>query len=399
MPLRKKSKAKAPDSGGFIHQESEKGMKKYRLQIGLDVDDVLYDCNGYALEWLNRDEGIEPPLRIYDIRGWGEGQSPVDGRIRYFSDPTFVASQPILPGAKEFVRQLCAVAEVFFVSAVPPACMSARAMRQRRDFPEVPAENILLGTRKDLVRLDILLDDGAHNISQSPATYPVLLRKPWNTHLSGLLSVNTYADFLHLVEMLREASAAPKPELRRGGVICLVGPTGSGKNEIAAEVVKRHGMVKPVTATTRPPRAGETAADYRFLSEKEFLAEAEAGAFLETTVYSGYHFGTSAGELDRIVNEGGCAVIPIDICGALTLKNRYRSRAILIFLRRRREEVILEIVSRDLAPRDKTCRILSLDDEYRNEELCDVTVRADKGAAVTAEEILRAVRDAAPLDA
>jgi len=204
-------------------------MKKYRLQIGLDVDDVLYDCNAYALEWLNREERIEPPLRIYDIQNWGTGNRRADQRIRYFSDPDFVASQPILAGAKEFVRQLCDMAEVFFVSAVPPACMSARALRLRQDFPEVPAENILLGTRKDLVHLDILLDDGAHNISHSPATYPVLFRKPWNTHLSGLLSVNTYADFLHLVEILREASAAPSPDLRQGGVICLVGPTGSGK--------------------------------------------------------------------------------------------------------------------------------------------------------------------------
>ena len=39
-------------------------MKKYRLQIGLDVDDVLYDCNAYALEWLNREENIQPPLRL-----------------------------------------------------------------------------------------------------------------------------------------------------------------------------------------------------------------------------------------------------------------------------------------------------------------------------------------------
>ncbi|MBE6690302.1 MAG: hypothetical protein E7590_03345 [Ruminococcaceae bacterium] len=355
-------------------------MKKYRLQIGLDVDDVLYGCNGYALEWLNREEGIEPPLCIYDIQSWGTGNSRADGRIRYFSEPEFVASQPILPGAQDFVRRLCDMAEVFFVSAVPPACMSARALRLRRDFPEVPAENILLGTRKDLVRLDILLDDGAHNISHSPATYPVLFRKPWNTHLSGLLSVNTYEDFLHLVEILREASAAPGPDLSKGGLICLVGPTGSGKNEIAAELVQGYGMKKPITATTRPRRAGETDADYRFLTEEEFRAEAERGAFLETTVYSGHHFGTTAAALDAIVGEGGIAVIPIDICGALTLKNRYRSGALLAFVRRRREQVILDIITRDLEPKDKTCRILSLDDEYRNEELCDLTVRADGGA-------------------
>jgi hypothetical protein len=59
----------------------------------------------------------------------------------------------------------------------------------------------------------------------------------------------------------------------------------------------------------------------------------------------------------------------------------------MVFVRRRRESVIMDIVSRPLEPRDKTCRILSLDDEYRNEELCDVTVRVDGGVASVATQI------------
>ena len=66
--------------------------------------------------------------------------------------------------------------------------MSARAERLIKDFPEIPAENIIMGTRKDVISLDIMLDDGAHNILNSRAAYPVLFRKPWNEGLSGLLS-------------------------------------------------------------------------------------------------------------------------------------------------------------------------------------------------------------------
>ncbi len=360
-------------------------MKKYRLQIGLDVDDILYDCNAYALELFNKEEGSA--LTIHDIRSWGDGTGVADGRLRYFARPDFVESQPIFAGAKEFVARLCEVADVFFVSAVPPACMSARALRLAKDFPQVPTDHILLGHRKDLVHLDILLDDGAHNISRSPAAYPVLFRKPWNMHLSGLLSVTGYDDFLHLVDMLRHSFADARPDLSRGGVICLVGPTGTGKNEVAKRLVREHGMCKPVTATTRPRREGEGDTDYRFLSEKAFLAESEAGKYLETTVYSGHHFGTCAEDIDRVTERGGVAVLPIDICGALSLKNRYRSRALLVFLSRRRADVIYDIINRDMDARDKTCRILSLDDEYRNEELCDLTVDANRAQAYVAAEI------------
>jgi len=366
-------------------------MKKYRLQIGLDVDDILYECNAYALELLNRAEGIDPPLTIHDIRSWGGNVGRVDDRLRYFGDPDFVASQPVLKGAKEFVARLCEVADVFFVSAVPPACMSARAMRLAADFPEVPTSNILLGHRKDLVHLDILLDDGAHNIERSPASYPVLFRKPWNTHLSGLLSVTSFEDFLHLVDMLRHSYTDARPDLSGGGVICLVGPTGSGKNEVARTLVQSYGMSKPVTSTTRPRRAGEGDGEYHFLTEEEFLAESAAGKYLETTVYSGHHFGTCAEEIDRVTDAGGIAVLPIDICGALSLKNRYRSGALLVFLKRRRADVIYDIVRREMDDRDKTCRILSLDNEYRNEELCDLCVDADRTPAEIAAEIAGAV--------
>ncbi len=366
-------------------------MKKYRLRIGLDVDDILYDCNAFALERLNREENLDPPLTIYDIRSWGPGKAPLDKRLAYFSDPEFVASQPMFPGAAEFVRKLSAVADVFFVTAVPPACMSARALRLQQDFPEVPAERILIGTRKDMVSLDILLDDGAHNIIRTPATYPVLFRKPWNTHLSGLLSVNSYDDFFHLVEIIRHAYVAEDPDLKNGGVVCLVGPTGSGKNAIAKVLSDEYGMGKPATATTRPRRAGEEDSNYHFLTEEAFIKEVQSGKFLETTVYSGHHFGTSAAEIDRIVDAGRCAVIPIDICGALTLKNHYRTRAILVFLRRKRYGVIRDIVSKELSPDDMTCRILSLDDEYRNEELCDLTVDADRPAEEVAAAIAAAV--------
>jgi len=357
-------------------------MKKYRLSVGLDVDDVLYDCNAYALAKLNEMHGYDPPLSVYDIKAWGQNGGPDDERLRFFGDPAFAAEQPLLPGAAEFVRELSRVADVFFVTAVPPACMTARALRLAADFPYVPADHILIGAHKDLVELDILLDDGAHNIESTPATYPVLFRRPWNTHLSGLLSVNTYDDFLHLVKMVRHAFVAEKPDLREGGALCLVGPTGSRKNEIARALSAREGFVKPVTATTRPRRAGEGKGDYRFISERQFIREAEAGAFLETTVYGGYRYGTTAEDLDDIINrQKAVAVIPIDVCGALSLKNRYRKRALLVFLHRGKAEVVYDIVSRDLEPAEKTGRILSLSAEYRNEELCDLTVEADDESA------------------
>ncbi len=367
-------------------------MRKYRIRIGLDVDDTLYECNSYAVSIINARHPDEEPMRIEEITSWGGAERHGDERIALYSDPDFVRTQPITEGAQEFVKKLSEIADVFFITAVPARCMSARAERLVKDFPEIPPQNIMIGMRKDVLSLDIMLDDGAHNISSSRAAYPVLFRKPWNAGLSGLLSVNSYDDFLHFCEMVRNSFSEKSPDLREGGVLCLVGPSGSSKTEIAGGLTSLEGFEKPLTSTTRPRRSTEGEEAYRFISEETFIEEKNAGAYIETTVYSGYHFGTSEKDIDPIVRRGNVAVIPIDICGAITLKNLYRDRAMLVFTRRDRAEAVKSIIRREIDIEDKTRRIMSLDFEYRNSEVCDVEVNVDLGVDAAVKKIVELIR-------
>lgn len=362
-------------------------MRKYRLRIGLDVDDVLYQCNSYALDLLREKYGDDPALDVNNIRSWGLQGNISDERIKFFSSPEFVRNQPLFKGAQRFVRELSAFSEVFFVTSVPPECMTARAKRLMEDFPEVPSGNILIGTRKDVVNLDILLDDAAHNISSSQASYPVLMRRPWNSSLSGLLSVNSYSDFVHMAKIIGKSFLEKAPNLRNGGVLCLVGPSGTGKNEIASRLAADPRFKKPITTTTKPDTGKDHS--YRYVSQEQFLKEKDEGRFFETTVYSNYYFGTSESEIDKIVKKGQIAVIPIDICGAMTLKNRYRSRAELVFTSRPKEKILLNLLHRDTTDEDKVSRMMSLDFEFRNVEFCDFTVRVDDGLDKCYETILK----------
>ncbi len=364
-------------------------MKKYRLRVGLDVDDTLYNCNEYALSIINKRYPDEEPISINEITGWGHYGRRPEERIALYSDPEFVSSQPILPGAQKFVRDLSKIADVFFITAVPPECMSARAERLVKDFPEIPPQNIIIGTRKEIMNIDILLDDGPHNIAQSKAAYPVLFRKPWNAHLSGLLAVNGYSDFLHLCKMVRNSFVEKAPDISKGGVLCLIGPSGSRKTEIAKELTTKYPRYeKPITSTTRPKREEEADHNYRFVSEAQFISERDAGHYIETTVYSKYYFGTSPEEISPIVDRGNIAVIPIDICGALTVKNVYRNKALLVFTHREKSEVVLDIIRRDTSEEDKMRRILSLDFEYRNAEVCDMVIDVENGAEDAAKQIV-----------
>ena len=365
-------------------------MKRDRLKIGVDVDDVLYECNQHAINLLCRERDCSP-MSIYDITGWGEAGNLLDERIAYFSRPDFVENQPILPGAQAFIRQLAERGEVFFSTAVGGACMSARAERLIRDFPEVPERNIIIGARKDLLSLDILLDDGAHNILGSSATYPVLFRRPWNNHLTGLLAVNAYDDFLHLVDQIRKPSPTETYDFSAGGVICLIGPSGSGKTELVHELLRDGRFARPTTSTTRSRRPGE-AEEYHFVTREAFQAGQEQGRFLESTVYGGEYYGATREAVDRVIAGEQIAVMPVDICGGISLKNAYPGRCALIFLRCERSRVLRNILRRDCPEEEKVLRILSLDAEYRNEDICDSTLRMGTSPAEASAQLKRMLR-------
>lgn len=361
-------------------------MKREPLKIGVDVDDVLYSCNQHAIDMLRKDKDISS-ISIHDVTAWGSMGNMLDERKAYFSRPDFVENQPILPGAQEFIRELSTRGEVIFATAVGGGLMGARAERLMRDFPEVPERNIMIGARKDLLSLDILLDDGVHNILGSSAKYPVLFRRPWNNHLTGLLAVNAYGDFLRLVDQIRKPFPKEECRLHEGGVLCLIGPSGSGKSALARELLKNPRFEKPATTTSRRKRHGEDDA-YHFISFSEFQQKQDSGDFLESTVYGGNYYGATRSEVDSIVKRGHIAVMPVDICGGISLKNAYPQHTMLVFLKRSRAAVIDAIIQKDCPQNEKVLRILSLDAEYRNEDICDETIPVSSDISPAAERLL-----------
>lgn len=155
--------------------------------------------------------------------------------------------------------------------------MGVRAEQIMTQFPEFPPENIILGSAKDRVHFDIVLDDAIHNILESKAEYPVLMRKPWNARMTGLLSVNTMSEFVSLVKQIMKASTSKTEKITAPAVLALVGPSGSGKREITEALCGSKGgnttdsigteqlFVRPVNYCTEPERYG-----HRYVSEEAF---------------------------------------------------------------------------------------------------------------------------------
>jgi guanylate kinase len=76
-------------------------------------------------------------------------------------------------------------------------------------------------------------------------------------------------------------------------MLILIGPSASGKTEVAKILISKYGMQRLVTYTTRKKRVGEIdGRDYHFLTVPEFLKLNAEGEFVETTLYNGNYYGS-----------------------------------------------------------------------------------------------------------
>jgi guanylate kinase len=122
---------------------------------------------------------------------------------------------------------------------------------------------------------------------------------------------------------------------RPGKLVVISGPSGVGKTTLLRRLLAALPRLVPsVSATTRPPRAGEReGVDYHFLSTEEFERRRDAGEFLEfCRVYGRQHwYGTLVAEVAPRLAAGQWVVLEIDVEGTLNVLERY-PEAITIFV-------------------------------------------------------------------
>ena len=353
--------------------------RKYRLSTALDIDDLLMECTAYAVKLANEKYQFDPPLSMHEHKKWGRQGGRSDVIFEFFKDPEFYRTQPVIAGAKEFVRKLSQMTEVFVSTAIPPEFMGIRAQRIMEEFPEIPADHIYMGSRKDKIQVDILFDDAMHNILSSSARYPILMRRPWNQEATGMLSVNTYDEFLKLVEVIAD-SYTIRPEridATEPGIVVLVGPSGSGKSTIAQMVLEKTDMYrKLVSYTTNDPTAEKENQWYNYVSLDDFHAMCDSGEMFQSTMYAGHGYGSKKEDVEAILASGKHVLTTMDICGAMSLKTHFPN-VTTIYMKRDKKLVIASILRKNSSVEDKVNRIISIESEKQNAEICDYVVSFD----------------------
>src|SRR5262249_16407892 len=119
---------------------------------------------------------------------------------------------------------------------------------------------------------------------------------------------------------------------RHGRLVVISGPSGSGKSTLVKRLLARPDLrlTVSVSATARPPRAGEVPGrDYVFLTPEEF--ERIRGDLLESAVVHDHHYGTPAGPVRRAIEQGLCVALVIDVQGGFQVRCKVPD-ALLVFI-------------------------------------------------------------------
>ena len=349
--------------------------KKFRLSTALDIDDLLMECIPYAIRLANEKYQFDPPLTIYEVDRWGKLGTRADVIFEFFRDPEFFRTQPVIKGAKEFVKKLSKMTEVFVSTSVYPEFMSIRAQRIMEEFPEIPQDHIYMGSRKDKIDVDILFDDGMHNVSRSHAAYPILMRRPWNQDATGVLAVNTYDEFLRLVEVISDSyNVHPSTEKDDGpGIVVLVGPSGSGKNEVAKKLSGKKAFEKLISYTTDASVGLQGGEWYHYITVDAFHKMQEKGELFESTIYAGHSYGSRKTDVEAILAQGKHVLTVMDICGAMALKTHF-PKVTTIYIKRDKPALLAALIQKNLSVEEKVSRLLALEAESQNAEICDYVV-------------------------
>lgn len=135
---------------------------------------------------------------------------------------------------------------------------------------------------------------------------------------------------------------------KRGAIIAISAPSGTGKTSIVKNIINEiPELVFSVSATTRKKRENEeNGVDYYFISEQEFREKIKNNEFVEWEKVYDYYYGTFKSVIEENISKGKSVILEVDVKGALSIKKIYPEANLIYVIPPSHDELIRRLKNR-----------------------------------------------------
>lgn len=185
-------------------------MKK--LTIGIDLDGVVFRTLDRVLERYNEKNKTcyqSDDIRDWDTHKWLDNDMSI---YDFFIDPDLFRDLPLAQGAQEVLYRLDKVHDIFLVTDTHHSCLAPRMEELVRLFPPkdyhfMADRKIFVGKFKELLMLDVLLDDKPTNIEHFKRRgygVPIVFDWKLNRHMTDVIRVRDWWAFEKEIEKIAQ---------------------------------------------------------------------------------------------------------------------------------------------------------------------------------------------------
>jgi 5'-nucleotidase len=164
-------------------------------RICVDMDEVMADTLAEHLRRYN--EAFDEAITVNDLAGKGIWEiTPYDRQeqLRAFLDAEdFFEDLPLIPGAREVLKDLSTRFEIFIASQamVVPSSLGPKYRWLQRHFPFIPPTHYVFCGNKSILRADYLIDDLPRNLLRFEGQ-GLLFSAPHNLGATGFVRVDNW---------------------------------------------------------------------------------------------------------------------------------------------------------------------------------------------------------------
>jgi 5'(3')-deoxyribonucleotidase len=167
-----------------------------KLILGFDMDAIVVDLIRPWLSWYNLEHGEN--ITIDDIKTYKieNHVGKPDKIYDFFADSKRYANCPTLPGAAEGLLELHKDGhDIIIATATAGQTANVKWLLAEEAAPWLNPNNLMVGSRKELLRFDVFSDDAPKNIVKYRNAWPnaqiITIAYPYNQDIKTL--VNCYA--------------------------------------------------------------------------------------------------------------------------------------------------------------------------------------------------------------